>query len=219
MSHPEPPHLHALDRMPAPFQRLPNPLSNHPGEVRTAPVRMRALALRGRCAVCGCALTTAWRQFAADDAGENGVWVSGGVAPTHRSCALFGALTCPWLRTAKSRGRRFGQLRGPMTVRGFARWDYFCPIGDRDRLWLNWAYWDEIEAIDCGDSWRDLDVTLQDEVDVSTRLDMRHLDEYVRADWKLLRDECDHPECVAERRAFHEWQRKRSWGPAGLWLT
>jgi hypothetical protein len=188
---PEPAHLHALERMPAPFEALPNPLSNHPGEVRTDWRKMRTLAPRRRCSVCGCALRTAWRPFATDDAGDDGVYVSGGVAPMHRSCALFSALTCPWLSTATSRGRRFHRLRGAMTIRGFAQWGDACPIRDPSLEALEYVYFDEIEAIDCGASWHDIDVDsadLHEDVDVSTRLDMARCNEYWRCDTKDLRE-------------------------------
>jgi hypothetical protein len=120
----EPPWLLTNSRMPSPNDKLPNPVSNHPGHVLTHPNRMRALALRLRCGLCGCALPRdrlVYRQWPTEDTGTAGVFLASGAAPQHLSCALYSCLACPWLRSTRSRGRRSDVQRGgTMVVRAFA---------------------------------------------------------------------------------------------------
>jgi hypothetical protein len=101
----------------------------------------------------------------------------------HRSCALYSAISCPWLKSSRSRGRRSDVVRSDdMIIRGLARHGaVFTDAGPLlDTFSANaapllvYGYVDPVEVIPCG-SWRDLlpayeAAVAAESIDTATRL-------------------------------------------------
>lgn len=66
--------------------------------------------------------------------------------PLHRSCALYAALACPFLRYSKSRRRVTGDgQRGTLTLHGFDRYAVVFP--SRPQLFMTFAHYDTAETV------------------------------------------------------------------------
>lgn len=170
------------------------PAGNTRGVVLTCTTRMRALALRRRCPICGCALprnAPVYRQFPTSYEGQTGVFAAPGASPMHRSCALYSVLCCPWLRLPSARGRKGGLLRGPMVIRGFATFGLMLTerMVTGEEGFLTYAYVETLEVIDSGSGWRDIlpayEQSLADEIDLRTRL---HWDDSPEDEQRLADD-------------------------------
>lgn len=148
---PEPEWVQALPRMAAHgkrFAHLPIPAQCYPCPVTPDPARRLALGLRRRCAICGTKLGTG-PVYNIWNSGEDLSWEKhpGGVftnhspGPMHKSCAVFSALSCPYLRHPTSRARKTTP-RGEAAVMGFHQYGiaFFTePTTPFGTLWL-WGY-------------------------------------------------------------------------------
>jgi hypothetical protein len=197
----QPPWTDDLSRMPAPYNLLPNPAANWRHIVMVDPVREKALALRRRCGVCGYVLfrdRPVYRHLPPDQPPLGTVFLAPGVSPMHRSCAIYSAIVCPWLKSPRSRGRRTGLLRGEMLIAGFQRYGVAMHTPEHPTF-LTYGYVDPVEVIACGSDWNDLlpeyEKALTDEKIDADRLywtdgveDQARLAEYARMDETVLND-------------------------------
>lgn len=116
------------------FEGLPSHAASH--WVSGKPIfsvdqrKMRILGVRQRCWQCGYSI--AGRGYAvvteADHNDGYGDLHTQAFGPLHRSCSLYAALACPYLRYPKSR-RRLGDSsqRGTASILGFKHYGVFFP--------------------------------------------------------------------------------------------
>jgi len=161
----EPPWMVDLPRLgsgrglprPRHFQQL-----SFPGDSTGDPVRAWALALRRRCAVCGCTIRGPFYSYdygvaAARRVSEwpGGVFTSRGPGPTHRSCAMYSALVCPFFKYPTSRRHNRGsEARGDAVILAFAGFGsaYFAELTETEWGPYLFAYSELVERIEFGAS-------------------------------------------------------------------
>lgn len=205
------------------FQQLPQLPVSFPGDSTGDPARAWALALRRRCAVCGCTIRGPFYSYDYGVAATRrvsewpgGVFTSRGPGPTHRSCAIYSALVCPFFKYPTSRERRpdTHALRGDAAVLVFNGYgEAFFAEPTRWGTYHTFAYSELVERIPFGPSRRDL-LPLYNEavaadaagIDTSTRLywgrsaaDQQRLIECKEADdvYLLEKLRLDHPLAAA----------------------
>jgi hypothetical protein len=198
----QPPWMDDLSRMPAPYNLLPNPAANWRHMVMVDPVREKALALRRRCGICGYVLLPnrpVYRHLSPDQQPLGRVFTAQGASPMHRTCAIYAAIVCPWLRTPRSRGRRSGLIRGEMVIAGFERYGVVMDTPEHPTF-LTYGYTDPVDVIPCGSGWNDFlpeyEKALNDEkIDDPAPLywtdgaeDQTRLAEYAQMDEKMLNE-------------------------------
>lgn len=127
---------------PARHRRLPSIPASFPGETAGDPVRALALALRRRCAICGCSLPLGsvwqvWNSSRGED-WPGGVYMSR-LGPVHQSCAVYSAMVCPWLQYPTSQTRydpESGKTkRGEAAIVQFGRYGIFFGNGGTRATW------------------------------------------------------------------------------------
>lgn len=193
------------------YQRLPLLASTAPATAAHNSPRSFALAFRRRCLLCGCAVPEGhyWRvlYYSLQERGpvEHPGGVTTAITPgpiMHKSCAVYAALVCPFLRYPTSRRPSLRHVtRGDIEIARYRSYGiaFFgppaaapytdeTPWNSEDR----WAYVDHIETIRF-ETWRDL-LPLYEQavaadakiIDMSTRLFWadgdRRLDRYIHWD-------------------------------------
>lgn len=152
-----------LPRLDPPHGRLALTAASLPGgELKGDYVRHWALSLRRHCSACGYRMPrnyTVYRPFSCSTDGQpagdvgavylqpprpgpGGIVASSRMAPMHRSCALNGALECPFLRspdrvaqrTLRDTGRTI--KRGPVTVAGFRQYGVGFDFLPEQPVWV-----------------------------------------------------------------------------------
>lgn len=161
---PEPPWTDELPRAwrtPPPWNRCPDLAVQDPGgkmirgQNSAVPRKARALALTGRCEVCGCIVDgpgySIWWEWSHVEL-PGGLWAAAPSSVCHKSCAVYSAMVCPVLRTARAHWKydppRPGGRTGP-PPRGRAAilaWQHYGVATAGGRWWL--ATWDCRERID-----------------------------------------------------------------------
>lgn len=144
------------------YRHLPSFAMSKPGSTALDVRRSMALGLRRRCAVCGCTMgDVVWATFHAHGGSESSkirdneqegmarwhpgdVWTDNTPGPTHKSCAVYASIVCPFLRTRWSR-RHGGGRRGEAAIFGFRKYGiaYFDEpldligdgLGDITHIW------------------------------------------------------------------------------------
>lgn len=165
---------------------VPDPASTLPGTTEPDMRRRLVLTCRRRCALCGCAITGRVFQIcrlppedpaqASHFLNPGNVWLTTGLGPIHKSCAVFSTSACRYLRFRASR-KRFGEdnlLQNKRVTRGDAAIVGFQRYGLDPEHPNTMAFWNVTEIIQY-DSWKELtpvydDVLATEQVDVSTRL-------------------------------------------------
>lgn len=170
----EPPWISDLPRnylMRPPGNRLPSMAESMPGATSYSARRVKCLAMRKRCGLCGrpvdgVAWQNAYEQPPAQPSHIRwpGDFYTTQFAPYHFSCALFSAMQCPFLRYRGSVNRRHADraiTRGVAQVAGFRH--YGLPL---DGPWIehysdSWlgpppiAYWGAAQTIEY-ETWKEL---------------------------------------------------------------
>jgi hypothetical protein len=139
----------------------------------------------------------AYRQFGGDSSPIDGLFLAGGNGPQHVSCAIFGALVCPWLRRPGAIARKTtGVARDPiMVIMGFI--DYGLALQPPPHPDLpTYAYAGPTDFIQCADRSQLVAAYERalaiDDVDTSERLywpdpeDQQHLADLARQDEATL---------------------------------
>lgn len=167
----EPPWLASLPRLstgspqffgangrPARYRELPSIPASFPGDTAGDSVRALALAIRRRCAICGCSLPTErvyhlWYQGPSWEEWPGGVWTHYIPGPMHKSCAIYSAMACPWLQYPNSKTKyrqdREKVKRGQAAIVEFGQYGIaFFEKGTHD----TWAfgYYDDTEWVRYG---------------------------------------------------------------------
>lgn len=113
--------------------------------------KLRILALRGRCWLCGYPVIGAGYQVVTEEDITNryGELHTEGSGPIHVSCALYSVGACPFLRYGRSRRRMTGDAyRGTLTIRGFRDFGVFFPPDDPDGVFMCFGYFRPTETIE-----------------------------------------------------------------------
>lgn len=118
-----------------------------------------------------------WVDGVARNSYPGDVWTSTGIGPLHKSCAIYSAIHCPYMKYPTSvRRLQDGSPRGHAIITGHRRHGLYFhsePIsGWAGHAWSH-CYVDAVESIHF-ETWRDLIPAYEDaiteKVDVSTRL-------------------------------------------------
>lgn len=181
-------------KRPAHHARLPNIATSFPNDSSGDVRRSRALGLRCRCSMCGCAMRDRFYNVfyysPEDDTGQGGAHPGGFFTsqipgPMHRACALYSVLVCPFLHYASSRTHNQTPKcrRGDASIVGFQQYGVaYFGSGVSFHRWTDiapqtmWAYANRCEHIQYG-SFKEV-LPLYDEavaadarsIDVTTRL-------------------------------------------------
>lgn len=84
-------------------QKLPTPACSR-GGMEFDSLRSKALSNRRLCSLCGCGIAgPVYYVFIENASGELKDWVKSELGPLHKSCSLFTAQTCPFLRDIPAR--------------------------------------------------------------------------------------------------------------------
>lgn len=109
---------------------LPGLAQSWPGATAVDQRRARFLAESRHCSLCGCAIAPGpiYNMHVSRLCGstsKDGTYTTGTPGPQHRSCAIYSAIKCPYLRYEESRGRFGGTTRQMAAVVGFQRYETF----------------------------------------------------------------------------------------------
>ncbi|OBE98991.1 hypothetical protein [Mycobacterium sp. 852002-10029_SCH5224772] len=110
--------------------------------------KLRTLALRRRCWCCGYPLDGPGYVIVTEPDVTNryGALHTSGSGPVHRSCALYSAAVCPFLKYGKSRRRVTGRAqRGALSLNGFRNYAVVFPPDPR--IFMLFGYYNATETV------------------------------------------------------------------------
>ncbi|MCV7428065.1 hypothetical protein [Mycobacterium montefiorense] len=112
--------------------------------------KLRILALRRRCWLCGYPVIGAGYQVVTEEdvCDRYGDLHTEGSGPIHLSCALYSVAACPFLRYGRSRRRITGDAyRGVLSIKGFGEFGVFFPPADPDGVFMLFGFFNPTEMI------------------------------------------------------------------------
>jgi hypothetical protein len=108
---------------------------SHAAQVNPEDRRSRVLGARRRCWICGYPITRPYAVVAEGGAADTHFLYPGGLyaqlnGPTHRSCAVYASIACPYLKYSTSRRKASDhRARGRALIVGFNHYGLFSPPG------------------------------------------------------------------------------------------